>query len=116
MFKNIFNIKSEADFQAACLETFFYQYENVEVYRKFVDFLGKNPSEIKEIKDIPFLPIEMFKNHLVLDKVFDSAQTDKIKGFPLQSLTRKLLISLRLCELKNIKNFKNFFALFAFKI
>ena len=73
---NIFNIKSEADFQAACLETFLYQYENVEVYRKFVDFLGKKPSEIKEIKDIPFLPIEMFKNHLVLDKVFDSAQTD----------------------------------------
>jgi len=70
VFKNILNIKSEADFQAACLETFLYQYENVEVYQKFVDFLGKNPSEIKEIKDIPFLPIEMFKNHLVLDKVF----------------------------------------------
>lgn len=68
--QNIFNIKTEADFQAACLETFLYQYENVEVYRKFVDFLGKNPSEIKEIKDIPFLPIEMFKNHLVLDKNF----------------------------------------------
>ena len=66
----IFNIKTEADFQAKCLETFLYQYENVEVYRKFVDFLGKNPSEIKEIKDIPFLPIEMFKNHLVLDKNF----------------------------------------------
>lgn len=77
MFKNIFNIKSEADFQAACLETFLYQYENVEVYRKFVDFLGENPSEIKEVIDIPFLPIEMFKNHQVLDKVFDSAQTDK---------------------------------------
>ena len=77
MFKNIFNIKSEADFQAACLETFLYQYENVEVYRKFVDFLGKNPSEIKKVIDIPFLPIEMFKNHLVLDKVFDSAQTDE---------------------------------------
>ena len=77
MFKNIFNIKSEADFLAACLETFLYQYENVEVYRKFVDFLGKNPSEITEIKDIPFLPIEMFKNHQVLDKVFVSAQTDK---------------------------------------
>jgi phenylacetate-coenzyme A ligase PaaK-like adenylate-forming protein len=53
------------------LETFLYQYENVEVYQKFVDFLGKNPSEIKEIKDIPFLPIEMFKNHLVLDKMFE---------------------------------------------
>ena len=66
----IFNIKTEADFQAKCLETFRYQYENVEIYRKFVDFLGKNISEIKDVKDIPFLPIEMFKNHLVLDKNF----------------------------------------------
>ena len=68
--QNIFNIKTEADFQAKCLETFLYQYENVEVYQKFVDFLGRNISEIKEVKDIPFLPIEMFKNHLVLDKNF----------------------------------------------
>ncbi|GGP05514.1 acyltransferase [Cloacibacterium rupense] len=67
---NIFNIKTEAEFQTKCLETFLYQYENVEVYRKFVDFLGKNISEIKEVKDIPFLPIEMFKNHQVLDKNF----------------------------------------------
>lgn len=66
--QNIFNIKTEADFRTACLETFVYQYENVEVYKRFVDFLGKNPSEIKEVKEIPFLPIEMFKNHLVLDK------------------------------------------------
>lgn len=66
----IFNIKNELDFQAACLETFLYQYENVEVYRKFVDFLGKDISEIKEVKEIPFLPIEMFKNHQVLDKNF----------------------------------------------
>lgn len=68
--QSIFNIKNEADFQAKCLETFLYQYENVEVYRKFVDFLGKNISEIKDVKEIPFLPIEMFKNHQVLDKNF----------------------------------------------
>lgn len=91
MFKNIFNIKSEADFQAACLETFLYQYENVEVYRKFVDFLGKNSSEIKEIKDIPFLPIEMFKNHQVLDRVFGSAQTDKSLSYFQSSGTTQML-------------------------
>lgn len=88
---NIFNIKSEADFQAACLETFLYQYENVEVYRKFVDFLGKKPSEIKEVIDIPFLPIEMFKNHLVLDKVFGSAQTDKPLSYFQSSGTTQML-------------------------
>lgn len=68
MKQNIFDIKTEEDFRAACLETFHYQYENVEVYRKFVDYLNIDPSTIKQITDLPFLPIEMFKNHLVLDK------------------------------------------------
>jgi phenylacetate-coenzyme A ligase PaaK-like adenylate-forming protein len=64
----IFNIQTETEFQQKCLETFLYQYENIEVYRKFVDFLNINPNEIKEVEKIPFLPIEMFKNHTILDK------------------------------------------------
>ena len=65
---NIFNIQTEEEFQQKCLETFQYQYDNIEVYRKFVDFLNINPNEIKEVEKIPFLPIEMFKNHTLLDK------------------------------------------------
>jgi hypothetical protein len=115
VFKNIFNIKSEADFQAACLETFLYQYENVEVYRKFVDFLGKNPSEIKEVKDIPFLPIEMFKNHLVLDKVFGSAQTDKPLSYfqssgttQIQTRSKHYIADFNLYEESIYKSFEQF--------
>ena len=65
---DIFNIQSESDFRQICLETFCYQYENVEIYRKFVDFLNINPSEIDEVEKIPFLPIEMFKNHTITDQ------------------------------------------------
>lgn len=68
MKQNIFEIKTESDFQAACLETFLYQYENIEIYRKFVDYLKIDPYTITQFSDIPFLPIEMFKNHFVLDK------------------------------------------------
>ena len=68
--QNIFNIQTEADFQKKCLETFRYQYKNLEVYRKFVDYLNINPNEINDVEKIPFLPIEMFKNHLILDQNF----------------------------------------------
>ncbi|WP_028122061.1 LuxE/PaaK family acyltransferase [Epilithonimonas tenax] len=68
MKQNIFDIETESHFQAACLETFHYQYDNVEVYKKFVNYLNINPSTMTQFSDIPFLPIEMFKNHLVLDK------------------------------------------------
>ena len=68
MMNGIFQIKNEAEFQQKCLETFRYQYNNIEVYRKFVDYLNIDPNEIKEVEKIPFLPIEMFKNHTILDK------------------------------------------------
>ncbi len=68
MMKSIFQIKTEADFQQKCLETFQYQYENIEVYRRFVDYLNINPHDIQKVEKIPFLPIEMFKNHTILDQ------------------------------------------------
>ncbi|MDH6250808.1 phenylacetate-coenzyme A ligase PaaK-like adenylate-forming protein [Chryseobacterium sp. H1D6B] len=66
--KNIFNIQTEQDFLNASLERFRYQYENVEIYKKFVDYLNIHPDEVDELTKIPFLPIEMFKNHQILDK------------------------------------------------
>ncbi|RZJ36896.1 MAG: acyl transferase [Chryseobacterium sp.] len=68
------------------LQTFLYQYENVEVYRKFVDFLKIDSTAIKEITDIPFLPIEMFKNHLVLDQ--NSVSGDYFQSSGTTQMTR----------------------------
>lgn len=64
---SIFDIKTENDFQEACLETFNYQYSHIDIYRQFVDYLHIRPDDVRRSTDIPFLPIEMFKNHLVLD-------------------------------------------------
>lgn len=66
--QSIFHLTSEADFQQQCLETFAYQYENITVYRKFCDYLGRTAADISDLKAIPFLPVEMFKNHEILDK------------------------------------------------
>lgn len=71
--QNIFNINTETNFLQHCLETFRYQYQNIEVYRKFVDYLNINPNDINFIEKIPFLPIEMFKNHKIL---VQNKQTD----------------------------------------
>lgn len=107
--QNILNIKNETDFQAKCLETFLYQYENVEIYRKFVDYLGKNISEIKEVKDIPFLPIEMFKNHLVLDKNFKTEDYFQSSGTT-QMLNRSkhFIADFNLYEESIYKSFEKF--------
>jgi phenylacetate-coenzyme A ligase PaaK-like adenylate-forming protein len=66
--RRIFEIQSPEQFEAIALETFVYQYQNVPVYREFCDYLGKNPTVIAQVADIPFLPIVFFKTHQVLSK------------------------------------------------
>lgn len=62
----IFNIQTQAEFEAASLEVFKFQFENNRVYRSFCDLLYIHPSDVKRIEDIPFLPIQFFKSHDVL--------------------------------------------------
>jgi len=61
---SIFSLK-EADFEAAALSIFRYQYQQNEIYRAYTDQLRVNPPEVKELQQIPFLPIQFFKTHRV---------------------------------------------------
>lgn len=108
MKQNIFDIKTESDFQAACLETFRYQYENVEVYRKFVDYLNIDLSLIKEVDDIPFLPIEMFKNHLVLDENSVSDHYFQSSGTTQMNRSKHYIADFSLYEKSIYKSFEQF--------
>ena len=108
MKQNIFDIKTESDFQTACLETFHYQYENVEVYRKFVDYLNINPSSVKEVLDIPFLPIEMFKNHLVLDKNSTAENYFQSSGTTQMNRSKHYIADFSLYEESIYKSFEEF--------
>lgn len=108
MKQNIFDIKTESDFQAACLETFRYQYDNVEVYRKFVDYLNIDVSAIKEVNDIPFLPIEMFKNHLVLSKNSHAENYFQSSGTTQINRSKHYIADFSLYEKSIYKSFEQF--------
>lgn len=66
MHGNLFNISSPEEFQQKALEVFNFQYQNNSLYRQFCKLLKKEPVQVKNLKDIPFLPIEFFKKHEVL--------------------------------------------------
>lgn len=78
---SIFNIRTAKDFEELAFEIFRFQFENNSVYRSYCDLLYKNPSDIKQLKDIPFLPIQFFKSHSILSsnkpviKTFSSSGT-----------------------------------------
>ncbi len=106
--KNIFNIQTEQDFLNAALKTFRYQYENVEIYRKFVDFLKVNPDEVDRLVKIPFLPIEMFKNHQILDKNVAADLFFQSSGTTQMNLSRHFIADPELYEESIYKSFEQF--------
>lgn len=106
--QNIFNIKTEADFQQKCLETFRYQYQNIEVYRKFVDFLNIKSDEVNAVEKIPFLPIEMFKNHKILDQNKNSDLYFQSSGTTQMNLSKHWIADENLYQQSIEKSFEQF--------
>lgn len=72
-----------ANFEDAALQLFHYQYSNNAVYASFVDALKVNVAAVSNIKMIPFMPVSMFRNHVIFTgqdmpgniKVFESSTT-----------------------------------------
>lgn len=106
--KNIFNIKTENEFLEACLSTFRFQYENVEVYRKFVDYLNINPVNVNQIHEIPFLPIEMFKNHQILDKNVSADLYFQSSGTTKMNLSKHFIANENIYQESIFKSFEQF--------
>ncbi len=79
--KQVFNIHNENDFLETALQVFKYQYNSNAVYQAFIKALGKHPDSVGTIESIPFLPVEIFRNHKVvtgdfpIEKVFESSGT-----------------------------------------
>jgi len=105
----IFDISCPLDFEKKALEIFKFQFENNLVYRSFCDLLCKHPSEIKDLKDIPFLPIDFFKSHEIK---ISSKKTSKIltsSGTTGSNLSKHYVTDLDLYEKSFINCFKVFY-------
>jgi phenylacetate-coenzyme A ligase PaaK-like adenylate-forming protein len=64
--QQVFSINNERQFVDTALQIFRYQAQNCQVYRKFIEGLKIDSTNIHTINEIPFLPIEFFKSHKVL--------------------------------------------------
>ena len=57
--KRIFARHSESSFLELALEIFQYQFENNSFYRSFVEGCKVDPKKVKELNEIPFLPVDL---------------------------------------------------------
>ncbi len=76
----IFTVQA-AGFEAVSLDLFRYQHRHNPIYGQYADAVGRAPHKVRELKDIPFLPISFFKTHAVEagafrpEAVFESSGT-----------------------------------------
>lgn len=78
--QQIFSINNEQQFTQAALQVFRHQSQNCAVYRQFLSGLNVNASTINTIADIPFLPIEFFKQHRVVSNISEPQVTFTSSG------------------------------------
>ncbi len=77
---------SKLSFEEKAVQAFHYQYNNNTIYKRFADSLNCQPSLIKTVEQIPFLPISFFKSHRVVSSefspqlVFESSGTTNNKN------------------------------------
>jgi phenylacetate-coenzyme A ligase PaaK-like adenylate-forming protein len=107
--KAIFKIKTEQEFSNMALQIFKHQFENNIVYRSFCDLLYKHPSDVKTIKDIPFLPIQFFKSHQILSSKDTIKETFASSGTTGQNTSKHFVTDLKLYEQSFRKCFSNFY-------
>lgn len=64
----IFEANAAVSFETKALEVFAFQYQNCPPYTRFCKLLRRDPSNVKSLEQLPFLPVELFKRHQLLAK------------------------------------------------
>ena len=106
---NIFRISGDSDFQNLALKIFEYQYKNNTIYQCFARNLNKNPEKVSQLIELPFLPIEFFKNHVIISgnkkaqKIFESSGTTD------STVSKHHVVDLELYTESFVKTFRMFY-------
>ena len=106
--RKIFRVDEES-FEKTALEIFQFQFENNSIYRQFCLLLGKTPENVYHIQEIPFLPVEFFRDQEVITGSFKPQKIFVSSGTTDSKASRHLVRDLELYEESYLVCFENFF-------
>ena len=89
--KNRVEKLAKVNFDTLALDIFRYQARHNLLFRQYLELLGVTPQEINQIEDIPFLPIQFFKNHDIQTGSWKPALNFTSSGTTGQTASRHLL-------------------------
>ena len=104
----IFSV-TPSNFDEAVFEVFKFQFENVEVYSQFCNSLGKNPSAVSSVSDIPFLPVDFFKSHAIISSGKEIQRTFESSGTTGSTPSKHQVADISLYEESFVRGFKYFY-------
>lgn len=102
----IFSLSTEQEFNDISLEIFRFQYANNDIYKRFVDFLGKKPELVQQFRDIPFLPIDFFRDFKIVTGKMSIPLLFKSSGTTGMHTSTHFVAEPKLYERSLLKNFK----------
>ena len=105
----VFNIQNQSDFKTCALQVFRHQFKNNAVYRSFCDLLYIHSSDVKEVEEIPFLPIQFFKSHAVLSSTQAVKETFTSSGTTGSSVSKHMVTDLSWYTKSYTKGFEYFY-------
>ena len=109
MEENIFAIRSEEEFTDLTLSIFKHQFKNNKVYRSFCDLLYVHPSDVNKLEDIPFLPIQFFKQRKVISSLKEVEEVFTSSGTTGSITSKHFVTDISLYKNSYLKGFKNFY-------
>ena len=78
--KQLLRDTTAENFLESALKVFEYQYAHCSPYRQFCDYLGRDPERVTQLEDLPFMPVELFKEHRLISDQKSEAITFRSSG------------------------------------
>lgn len=106
--ENLFDVNDQ-NFESTALSVFDFQYHSNKIYREYCDARKHTPSSVTSINQIPFLPIELFKNHSIKSGKWESSKIFKSSGTTGAERSHHHVRSLDFYLLSSLRTFESVF-------
>lgn len=104
--EKIFSISNEDQFNEISMEIFRYQLKTNAVYHKYFSHLSHTLENIKTVDQIPYLPIEMFREHMVITGNMTPSLVFESSGTTGQKSSKHFVVSKEIYRNSFLKSFK----------
>tara|TARA_B110001450_G_scaffold30774_1_gene26842 strand:- start:4053 stop:5048 length:996 start_codon:yes stop_codon:yes gene_type:complete len=109
MQNKVFNINNKEDFKQVAFSVFRHQFENNKVYRSFCDLLYIHPADVKKVEQIPFLPIQFFKNKKIISSLEEVQEVFTSSGTTGSITSKHYVTDIEFYKESYLKGFAHFY-------